>query len=330
MRFFKRTIEFYTLIAVLFVIVASPVFAAYPASGADAPAGSDILTGELIGEEIGWGGIPETGAAAAFDGNIYSFYDPTEASREECYAGLDLGERYTLTMVMILPREAQITRYYGAMIQGSNDLQNWITLWQSEEESYSWEWHEITEFDYNIGYRYYRYFNDRNHGDVAEVELYGYKGSKGDDPYSMSTEYAIEDIRVTFDSAGGGKFNPLSVSFGQNFPVLPTPEKSGFIFDGWFAHKSGGVAVESGDKVTFLEDITLYARWSDPNAKDDSPLVSEDDESAYMINNTETASVPSPDDKKTNIAVPIVCSVISAAAVTSSAVFQFRLKKKRK
>ncbi|MGI6743847.1 MAG: InlB B-repeat-containing protein [Eubacteriales bacterium] len=326
MKIMKRTFEFVAILVALFCFSALQIFAAYPSSGADIPAGSDILIGELIGEEIGWGGSRDSGGAAAFDGNKHSFYDPTQASNENCYTGLDLGERYILSMVMILPREAQINRYNGAMIQGSNDLSNWITLWQSDEDSHSWDWHEITEFDYNIGFRYYRYFNDRNHGDVAEVELYGYKGTKGDDPFSMSSEYQIEGIRVTFDSGGGGKFDPITVKFGENFPDLPVPEKNGITFDGWFAHKSGGAALKSGDKVTYLEDITLYARWTDPNAGKESLSDSGDTESAAANDGNNSISFES----KSNIAVPLVCSVISAAAVTFSAVFQFRIKKKRK
>ncbi|NLB16326.1 MAG: hypothetical protein GX827_05895 [Clostridiales bacterium] len=322
----KRILEFIAIFSVLLGFASLHIFAAYPSSGVEVPAGSDILKGELIGEEIGWGGSHESGGAAAFDGNPYSFYDPTQASVESCYTGLDLGERYILTMVMILPRESQTNRYNGAMIQGSNDLNNWITLWQSDEDSYNWDWHEITEFEYNIGYRYYRYFNDRNHGDVAEVELYGYKGTKGDDPFSMSSEYQIEGIRITFDSGGGGKFDPISVNFGENFPELPVPEKNGFTFDGWFAHKSGGSALKSGDKVTYLEDITLYARWTDPNAGKESLSASGDAESAAVIDdNNQILS-----DRKSNIAVPVICSVISAAAVATSAVFQFRVKNKQK
>ena len=59
------------------------------------------------------------------------------------------------------------------MIQGSNDGENWTTLWTSDAEAVSTtEYAVITDLQNNTGYRYYRYFNETSHGDVAEVEFY--------------------------------------------------------------------------------------------------------------------------------------------------------------
>ena len=149
--------------------------AAYPASGTAIPDGSVCIKGELIGNETGWGGNPDTGAAAAFDGDINTFFDPLGTGDGFC--GMDAGKPYILTKVAIHPRDAQLARFYGATIQGSNDGEEWTDIWMSLDEATEWTWHEVEadEFDESgVAYRYYRYYNMLSHGDVAEVEFYGY------------------------------------------------------------------------------------------------------------------------------------------------------------
>ncbi|MBQ3815397.1 MAG: discoidin domain-containing protein, partial [Clostridia bacterium] len=146
----------------------------YPASGTDIPAGSALLEGTLIGETAGWNGQRDKGRKAAFDGDIYTYYDPSAKASEDAYCGVDLGSPYILSKIVIMPRENWLDRYKGASIQGSNDMEDWETLWVSEHSAREWDWQEITDIDNNTGYRYYRYWNGYEHGDVAEVELYGY------------------------------------------------------------------------------------------------------------------------------------------------------------
>ena len=149
--------------------------AAYPASGAAIPDGSVCIKGELIGNETGWGGNAATGAAAAFDGDINTFFDPLGTGVGFC--GMLAGKPYFLTKVAIHPRDAQLARFYGATIQGSNDGEEWTDIWMSLDEATEWTWHEVEADDFDesgVAYRYYRYYNMLSHGDVAEVEFYGY------------------------------------------------------------------------------------------------------------------------------------------------------------
>jgi hypothetical protein len=67
-------------------------------------------------------------------------------------------------------------RFKGAMIQGSNDGENWTTLWTSDTVGTAPDWYTVTEFENNTGYSQFRYFNTTEHGDVAEVEFYGNPG----------------------------------------------------------------------------------------------------------------------------------------------------------
>ena len=149
--------------------------AKYPSSGVSVPDGSVAINGTVIGNETGWGGNAATGAAAAFDGDINTFFDPLGTGDGFC--GMDAGKPYVLTKVAIHPRDAQLARFYGATIQGSNDGEEWTDIWMSLDEATEWTWQEVEadEFDESgVAYRYYRYYNMLSHGDVAEVEFYGY------------------------------------------------------------------------------------------------------------------------------------------------------------
>ena len=148
---------------------------AYPSSGFTPPEGSAIIKGELIGNENGWGENADAGRAAAFDGDIFTFFDPLGVG--DGYAGIDAGEEYVLTYIVIHPRENWNARYDGAEINGSNDGENWELIWISEGEAEEFKWYEIPADQFKIkepSFRYYRYYNEFTHGDVGEVELYGY------------------------------------------------------------------------------------------------------------------------------------------------------------
>ena len=165
--------------------------AKYPSSGVSVPDGSVAINGTVIGNETGWGGNPDTGAAAAFDGDINTFFDPLGTGDGFC--GMDAGKPYILTKVAIHPRDAQLARFYGATIQGSNDGEEWTDIWMSLDEATEWTWHEV-EADVldvsGVAYRYYRYYNMLSHGDVAEVEFYGYPEDGVVDEAPAETEAA--------------------------------------------------------------------------------------------------------------------------------------------
>ena len=154
--------------------------AAYPSSGTAIPDGSVCIKGELIGNETGWGGSTTAGRAAAFDGDTTTFFDPLGVG--DGYTGVDCGKPYILTKIVICPRTDWTSRYYGATIQGSDSLEEdaeWTDIWMSMDAATELTYQEILpdafESDANgKAFRYYRYYNMLSHGDVAEVELYGY------------------------------------------------------------------------------------------------------------------------------------------------------------
>lgn len=73
-----------------------------------------------------------------------------------------------------------------------------------------------------------------------------------------------QPITVSFD-ANGGKVNKESITvyYQEAYGSLPSAEKNGFAFAGWYTAKEGGSKVTAETKVsTNVANITLYARWS--------------------------------------------------------------------
>ncbi len=169
--------------------------AAYPVSGTAIPDGSVLIAGELIGSENGWDGTAGSGRAAAFDGNIDTFFDPATASVDYC--GIDAGEEMILTKIMIHPRTTYLDRFNGATIEASNDpeFNESVELYFSVEQAPEIAFVDCTadmEASENTGYRYFRYINYMSHGDVAEVELYGY-AKDGSNPVYGAAAAPVEE-----------------------------------------------------------------------------------------------------------------------------------------
>ena len=70
---------------------------------------------------------------------------------------------------------------------------------------------------------------------------------------------------VTFD-ANGGRVSPTStaVTIGKKYGPLPTPNRYGYDFDGWYTEKIGGKdkEVTETDVVGTNPPTTLYAHWT--------------------------------------------------------------------
>ena len=67
---------------------------------------------------------------------------------------------------------------------------------------------------------------------------------------------------VTLDPTGGEvDTTKMSVTHGENYPVLPEPEKSGYVFAGWW--NAAGEQKTPLDIVT-EDSLELYARWKSP------------------------------------------------------------------
>ena len=161
----------------------------YPSSGSAIPEGSVLITGEIIGSETGWDGSENSGRASAFDGNIVTFFDPANAHVDWC--GIDAGKEMILTKIVIHPRSGWAERFYGATIEASNDpeFENSVELFCNVNQATNAAYIDCTsgiDPSKNTGYRYFRYINYIEHGDVAEIKLYGYAKKYSNPIYSKT------------------------------------------------------------------------------------------------------------------------------------------------
>jgi len=80
--------------------------------------------------------------------------------------------------------------------------------------------------------------------------------------YSMKfSTFAIvssEVYTVTFD-ANGGTVGTDTMDTEEKLSSLPTPERSGYKFLGWFTEKTSGTKVDTS--TVFTQDTTVYAQW---------------------------------------------------------------------
>lgn len=175
----------------------SPFTDAYPSSvgefGIAAPSDGVLLKGDIIGgsESLigGWSSDgernPDTSAHAAFDGDSATFFDPMNAQDSDDFTGIKVSEPYILTEIRLLPRSDQLSRHEGAAIWGFNDdvfdPAKASLIFVSDEGADEWEFQVYTVKDFipgsNTGFTHFAYYNEAQHGDILEIELYGNPGS---------------------------------------------------------------------------------------------------------------------------------------------------------
>ena len=72
------------------------------------------------------------------------------------------------------------------------------------------------------------------------------------------------EVTVTFDPNDGTISGDSSkkVTVGETYGALPSANRNGYRFLGWFTEKSGGSLVEATTTVTIANDHTLFAHWA--------------------------------------------------------------------
>lgn len=124
---------------------------------------------------------------------------------------------------------------------------------------------------YKAGYEFIGWFN----GDIP----YNFDDLVAS-PISLIAKYQIieEDIYfdVIFDSNGGSSVLPLSIIKDGLITTVPTTDKVGFIFVGWFL---GEVLFDFDQMIT--SDMTLEARWIDETLNSNDLITGAYNESIY-------------------------------------------------
>jgi len=88
------------------------------------------------------------------------------------------------------------------------------------------------------------------------------------DDSTLYAHWTGSEHTVTFD-ANGGNFNgseaTKKVRYDSQYGTLPTPTKTGYVFEGWFTAAEGGTQIKTDSVYNTDGDVTLYAHWS-PNS----------------------------------------------------------------
>lgn len=104
-----------------------------------------------------------------------------------------------------------------------------------------------------------------SNGDEPEKTVLILSGSSGDLSYTAVWEAA--EYTISFNVSGSGSDTELpsmNVTYGDTYGPLPTPEKKGYTFDGWFTEETGGDKIEETDTVDITGNTGFYAHWT-PN-----------------------------------------------------------------
>lgn len=74
--------------------------------------------------------------------------------------------------------------------------------------------------------------------------------------------YGDKEYKISFHSDGlDAPVSDITYT-ANNMPNLPTPERLGYIFEGWYLDKDYTKPYSSGILYLYMRDVTLYAKWS--------------------------------------------------------------------
>ena len=69
------------------------------------------------------------------------------------------------------------------------------------------------------------------------------------------------DVSISFNSRGGTKADQKTVRYAGTYGTLPSPTRSGDVFDGWYTMPEGGTPVRASSTVWVTGQQVLYAHW---------------------------------------------------------------------
>ncbi|TVR08840.1 MAG: hypothetical protein EA401_13465 [Planctomycetota bacterium] len=81
--------------------------------------------------------------------------------------------------------------------------------------------------------------------------------------HTLYAQWTANSYEVSFDNLAGYEVDDIIVVFDQPYTNLPTPEREGFTFQGWYTGLLDGTLVENTTLVTTDRDHVLFARWED-------------------------------------------------------------------
>ena len=81
--------------------------------------------------------------------------------------------------------------------------------------------------------------------------------------HTLSAHWSPKSIKVNLN-ANGGSVSPdsIQVNFDDKYNNLPSAERTGYNFNGWFTALNGGTQIDFNSVCNTIDEHTLYAHWS--------------------------------------------------------------------
>lgn len=109
------------------------------------------------------------------------------------------------------------------------------------------------------GYHFDGWYTEKNGGSKVDANT----SVTTKEAHMLYAHWSEAKYNITLDPNGGTLANTTyEVTYNSPYGELPTPNRAGYDFDGWFTEKDGGTKVEASTVVTAAEPHTLYAHWT--------------------------------------------------------------------
>ena len=108
------------------------------------------------------------------------------------------------------------------------------------------------------GYKFMGWFTDTDY----ETQVTEETTVKIITDQTLYARWTANTYTVSFDANGGDEVTSvLTVTYDGTYGTLPTPNRLGYTFKGWYTDKTGGTQIISTSKVSITDSQKLYARW---------------------------------------------------------------------
>lgn len=116
-----------------------------------------------------------------------------------------------------------------------------------------------------VGYTFSGWYTDEKSGNmVTDKSKYKIVGDS-----TLYAHWRINEKKVYIvnfnKNDDSGEIESIKIEYGSKYGVLPTPTRTGYIFEGWYTLPTGGNEVTDETDYNIDGDSILYAHWS--NAK---------------------------------------------------------------
>lgn len=109
------------------------------------------------------------------------------------------------------------------------------------------------------GYHFDGWYTEKNGGSKVDANT----SVTTKEAHMLYARWSEAKFNITLDPNGGTLANTTyEVTYNSPYGELPTPNRAGYDFDGWFTEKDDGTKVEASTVVTAAEPHTLYAHWT--------------------------------------------------------------------